>query len=138
LDTVRFPQRMTRRLVHWSIFAVLASLVPLAADWLRRETANDPASLTSIIGHGQLLLVAGAVAFPAFGALVMSDVHPVTRGVFGGLSLVGLFLVAVLYAQASSPATNIDEHFVVVASIVLFFVMLGVAAICVAVARSEP
>jgi hypothetical protein len=126
------------RLVQWFLFGVIAAVIPLGADALiRHAEKNTPAGWADVIGHGELLLVTVALAFPAFGAILMSDVDRTLRGVFGGFAVVTLFLIALLYASIAHSAKDTDPHFIVVASIVLFLLMLGIGTVCVAVAKID-
>jgi hypothetical protein len=125
------------RLVQWFIFGVIASLVPLLADALVRHADHRSAGWPEVIGHGELLLVTGAIAFPAFGAILMSDVGGLVRGIFGGFAVVTLFLIALLYASVARVSTQADPHFIVGASLILFVIMLVIGGVCVGVAKTE-
>src|SRR4051812_28917378 len=102
---------MVDRLIHWLVFALLASLVPIAADAIiRAGDDKKPLSWAALLGHGQLLLVAVAIVFPAVGAILMSDAGVRMRGIFGGFAMVGLVLIAILYARYAS-ASPYNAHF---------------------------
>lgn len=128
---------MAERLAQWYVFGVAASLLPLLVDALVRLDDGRPAGLNAVLGHGELLLVTGAIAFPAFGMVVMSDVSRVLRGCFGGLAVLTEILVASLYASINREVRVSNPHSVAVQSVVLFLVMLAIGTVCVAVARTE-
>jgi hypothetical protein len=141
-----------RRISLWLLFGVAAALLPFLPAWFGRELADDvarPPTWEGLFGHGELLLVAVAIAFPAIGMLLASGAAVLVRAVLGGVAVLLLFVTASFYgavdalggpvdvARVSQAEPNGHVGFVIVVSAITFVAILIVACACVAVARDE-
>lgn len=120
-----------RRLARWVGIDVVASLTPLGAAALVRSAKGDAVTLGAIIGGGELLLVTIALALPVLMAVVMSEMTPGLRGTVAIFLLIALSSALIMYGSFASQQSP-DEDFVVSASIVLWGLLLLVAATAVA------
>jgi len=90
------------RLLSWFFLGVMGGLMPLLAELVLRVALRRPHSLTALIGHGELLLIAVVIGSSAVGTLVSSAASRRVRTVAWGLGFPCLLLLGVFYGGLSS------------------------------------
>ena len=126
-------RRAKDRLVRWSLFGVLVSLVPFVVRWMLEQTAGNGIAHSGLVSQGELLLVSTAIAATAVGDLF--NVHPRLRVRCSAVAGCCLLLVAISSAYYGAVAiTESNKRSVVVFSILLFILSLvgGAASIITA------
>jgi hypothetical protein len=75
------------RVTKWAIFTVIFGVAPLFASW---AVSDVPFSFETIIGHGELFLIAAVVTGDAFGRVWNENA---TRDLWGAVCLGSLGLI---------------------------------------------
>jgi hypothetical protein len=94
-----FPEKLTR----WLIFSVLISLVPLFTSYVGQLLDHRTASLDSVTGRGELLLITTTLAAAAIGELIPSGRERGTQKLLaGGSCIVIVLFSSLLFAAVQS------------------------------------
>jgi hypothetical protein len=95
------PEKLTR----WFIFSVLISLVPLITSYLGLLLDSRAATLQTVTGRGELLLITTTLAAAAIGELIPSGRDRGTQKLLaGGSCIVIVLLSSLLFAAVQSRA----------------------------------
>jgi hypothetical protein len=118
-----------RRLIIWSVFGVLVSLVPLGFRWGGLYFAHAPSSPTDLLSTGDLIVIAMVVAASASGDLISRN----TAGGIGALAgaLIGLTSIFCMFAGWLYAIVTFDPSFAHGPDIVCFSIVTMVGSILV-------
>lgn len=137
---------MTNRLLSWFIFSFLIGVIPIVFSFASLLNKGLDASLTAVIGKGELFIFIAAISAGAIGELFSENIKNKTSAILaGGATLIILLLTALQYAdiyavtQLTSTGTKqpdidlIDPNQVVFSSI--FFLIFGTitSACCIGI-----
>jgi len=123
------------RLLSWFFLGVLGGVMPLLAELVLRVALRRPHSLTALVGHGELLLIAVVIGSSAVGTLVSSAASRRVRTVAWGLGFPCLLLLGVFYGGLRAAPAELDRGFVATWSVIVFLVAVGCGAWCITIAR---
>jgi hypothetical protein len=115
---------MAERLVKWTFFSVLVALLPLVFAYLIPAVGGKAATVTAVIGKGELFVVSASLCAAAVGDLIGKSHEDPGRRIFayvaGGSAVVTLMLCSFLYVSASTASS---EPQTVVSLSITFYVM---------------
>ena len=120
---------MTEKLVKWFVFSVVIALLLILFNFLLLLTANAPAGLAQLVGHGELLLIAAGLAARAIGDVIGSgDVRKIPKLIASGAAVIVLVLASFYFSHvaasyALNQTVNIDVVFFV--SVWLYVISFG-------------
>jgi hypothetical protein len=123
------------RLLKWLIFSVLLALLPLAYNCLHVLTRNGSLSLASLLGKGELLLIAASISAAAVGSLIGGSKDSlILKFVAGGGSVLLLGLTSLYYVDITLPAPGEILNAAVISwtSLAIFGLSVIAGAGCVA------
>jgi hypothetical protein len=124
------------KILRWLFFGVVVSLLPLGFAYFDLVMKDKPATWVAVLGNGELLVIIWALAAGAIGELFGSkDGQNALKIVSGGLTLIVLISAAHFFAtitEARASNANLDDAFIVKASVELFIVSLVPSLACLA------
>ncbi len=130
---------MTEKVLRWMIFSVVLALIPLLANALITVTFGASLTLTGMLEHGELLLIAAALSAAGAGELFgTSNTNKLKKITAGGGSILILLSAAIYFASISSAASMgalIDISMVSIVSIVFYVCALIASFSCVALSE---
>jgi hypothetical protein len=117
-------QAVGQKIWRWVIFGMVVSTLPLFFSYLIFQFRSEPATLTAVLGNGELLVVLWPLCAAAIGELFGSDPNLANyKIVSGGSTTVILILSTLLFAfitNARLDKTIINDGLIIEISIVLF------------------
>ncbi len=115
---------MQLKFTKWIIFSVLLALVPIFANYFLHRVTNTTVDLEKLLGHGELFLVATAMAGAAIGEIiVMKRTHGILSTCSAGGGLLIVIMASMMFAFISVALltqSSIDDSFVVTSSIIVY------------------
>ncbi|MDM8560771.1 hypothetical protein [Candidatus Parabeggiatoa sp. HSG14] len=92
-----------RKLIRWFIFSIIITLLPIILSALSLETMGKLDSLSQLIAHGELLLIATAISAAAVGELFISSSKlKILKVIVGGATITVLMIAASYFAEIST------------------------------------
>ena len=131
------------RLLIWLIFDVIVSLTPFVFGYLQAIDRDEAFHFSDVLGSGQLLLVAVAIAASAIGELIaieVTDMQKVPKVLALGLAFLVVIVSALWFGDitASISGNSIpDEKTVSVGSVLIYLWTLCASAWCLTLAESQ-
>jgi hypothetical protein len=128
---------MKTKVARWIIFGVIVSILPLIFSYVSIIFRSRPATLTAVLGNGELLVVLWPLCAAAIGELFGSDGNPdlaVYQVISGGSATVILIVSTLLFAfvtNAKVDHASINENMIIGTSIGLFVFGIGACFGCV-------
>lgn len=124
------------KLLRWGLFGVCFAVLPIAFNAISAATRNGGFSLESLLSNGELLLISAAVSAASAGELFGREevLMRSTRLFLVGMSFIivcGSSLWFADIAGATRDQADINEHFIAVGSIIIFFFSAVTGACCV-------
>jgi hypothetical protein len=128
------------RLARWLVFTVFLALVPVLSAALRMRTFSKPVSLAILTAHGELLLVATAVAGSAIGELITSRTGKKRslKVICSGMCLLAIIMSSGWFADIASAheaSGLIDPSFIAYGSLTMMILALLAGGSCVVVSE---
>ena len=126
---------LSAKLAKWLVFSVLLGLLPIAFNYLRVLTRSGDPTLESLLGKGELLLIAASISAAALGHLIGSGKDWMVAKIFaGGGAVIVLGLASLYFADIA--AAHVSQQLnpgVIAGSSQLFFLFAVLAgAGCIA------
>jgi hypothetical protein len=121
-------------MIRWMLFGVGLALLPIAWNGISSLARGGDASFTTVLGNGELLLIAAVLGATTAGDLVgiQTKRFGVVRSTLLGLNFVCIMLATLLFgdfaATARSGDYQLDQAVVTRFSVLLFLVSLVVSA----------
>ena len=130
---------MSARLVHWWIFGVVISVLPIGFLALRLLFDGANVSFTSVLGSGDLFLVTVAIGGPPIGSLFLVAAAKAVRvQAVAGFSIICIVLAAFCYASATSDAlANTNRSAVAAASLIDFLLVIGLGTAALVLTQEQ-
>jgi hypothetical protein len=129
---------MASKLVKWSIYTVLVSLVPIFWNGLSTLTLGNSPNLEAFCGKGELLLIGNAIMGAAFAELIRKYTNEnyliIIRDILGGLCIITLMLNSLWYSQINDYLFlehKINQQFVAIGSIFSFSFQLIISIVSI-------
>ena len=137
LTTICKPGMLTlpEKLTRWLIFSVLISLVPLFTSYAGLLLDGRPASLHTLTGRGELLLITTTLAAAAIGELIPSGRERGTQKLLAGGSCIVIVLFSSLLFAAVQSRAQSDASLVFALSLSLFCGTLLASGSCLYLAH---
>jgi len=122
---------MREKLTHWLIFSVLLALIPIAFNFTIRITTGSPVTIVSLVGKGELLIIAVTISARGLGELLMSDTERrMTKLILGGMNII-LLILGSLWFGLISAEISVEKVVVSGGSILIFFFVVIISGCCI-------
>lgn len=122
------------KVLRWLIFGALVSILPLAYAYVDLRMRSQSISLEKIIGNGELLVIIWVLSASAIGELIgSSGANAMTKIIFGGMTFIVILSSALFFSsivEAHANKAQVDDHFIVTSSIILYVVSLLPCSVC--------
>ena len=127
------------RVGKWFVFSVCIALMPIIFSFIVLSIQRNNVSLASLLGRGELLILASALCAAALGDLLMSKkAKPWARLICGGSTLLSLVMSSLLFAAiAGTPAKGQELDLVLVRDVSLWLFLLSLITCGSSVAVAE-
>jgi hypothetical protein len=123
------------KFLRWLLFGVCVALMPLGWNALRTVIRGGIPTLQELCSHGELFLIAGAIAARALGEIVASGRDLGIYKLLSGVGCVGVLMVSsVLFADVSgylSMGQSYDKASTAWISIYIYLFNLFASGSCV-------
>jgi hypothetical protein len=135
--------RVFQRLQVWVIFDVLVTLTPFAFGYLQSIDKDQAFQFSGVLGGGQLLLVAVAIAASAIGELIaieVSETQKVMKIAAIGLAFIVVIVSALWFGDISAAAggkATPDEKTISLGSVSIYVWTLCASAWCLTLAEGQ-
>lgn len=127
----------TEKLVHWFMFSVLISLVPLAMTYFSLRLDGKPVHLEMLLARGELLLICATLGAAPLGDLILAGRdHAIGKLVASGALILVIMVSSFYFATIQSRATS-NVSSIVTSSVALFAGMLITSASCLYYGHQE-
>ncbi|MFI7511848.1 hypothetical protein ACIBSS_34110 [Micromonospora aurantiaca] len=129
-----------QKVIKWAFFGVAVALTPLFANFLIAQSRATAISYDTLVGRGELLLVAAGMGAAGIGELFGTEVNrmPSIRMVLGGCNILLVSLASLWFADIASAHQAkefVEVGVVAEGSTFLFLCTLGVTACCIVVSE---
>jgi hypothetical protein len=113
------------KVLRWLFFEVFVSLLPLAASYTNLHLKMEPATLPSVLGNGELLVVCWVLCAGAIGELFgASPRYKRLKAFSGGSALLVLIFSSLIFAEIAERRFSklpTNENLIVELSLLMFF-----------------